>query len=53
MVIGLTSVLTYGLGIIIRATIGLRATSKQETLGLGGMFTGTGGAAPLEHAQPR
>jgi len=49
-VIGLTAALTYGLGIIIRATIGLRAKSEQEHLGLGGMFAGTGSAAPVEQA---
>jgi len=49
-VIGLTAALTYGLGIIIRATIGLRATTEQEDLGLGGMFADTVGPAPLEFA---
>jgi Amt family ammonium transporter len=52
-VIGLTAALTYVLGIIIRATIGLRATSEQEDLGLSAMFQDTGGAAPLEDAQLR
>jgi ammonium transporter, Amt family len=47
-VIGLTAALTYGLGILIRATTGLRATTEQEDLGLGGIFADTGSAAPLE-----
>jgi ammonium transporter, Amt family len=46
-VIGLSAALTYGLGIIIRATIGLRATSEQEDLGLSAMFQDTGSAVPL------
>jgi ammonium transporter len=52
-VIGLTAALTYGLGILIRATIGLRATSEQEALGLSGMFQDAGSAAPLVRVQPR
>ena len=49
-VIGLTAALTYGLGIIIRATTGLRATTEQEDRGLGGIFADTGSPAPLEQA---
>jgi ammonia channel protein AmtB len=49
-VIGLTAALTCALGIIIRATIGLRATGEQEDLGLSGMFQGAGSAAPLSTA---
>ena len=52
-VIGLTAALTYVLGIITRATIGLRATTEQEDLGLGATFQNTGGAASLEDAQLR
>jgi ammonium transporter, Amt family len=52
-VIGLTVALTYGLGIIIRATIGMRATSEQEALGLSATFQDTGSAAPLKQAQLR
>ena len=49
-VIGLTAALTYGLGIIIRATTGLRATSEQEDLGLSAMFQDTGSPVPLSTA---
>jgi Amt family ammonium transporter len=52
-VIGLTAALTYGLGIIIRATIGMRATSEQEDLGLGDLFQDAVSAAPLKQAQLR
>jgi hypothetical protein len=47
----LAAALTCGLGIVIWATIGLRATGEQEELGLGGMFEYTGSAAPPEQAQ--
>ena len=46
-VTGLTAALTCGLGIVIRATIGLRATGEQEELGLNTMFQDTGSAVPL------
>jgi ammonia channel protein AmtB len=49
-VTGLTAALTCGLGIVIRATVGLRATSEQEDLGLGSVFQDTGSAAPLSTA---
>ncbi len=49
-VIGLTAALTYGLGIIIRATTGLQATSEQEDLGLSAMFQDTSSPVPLSAA---
>jgi ammonium transporter, Amt family len=44
-VVGFTVVLTYGLGIAVRATIGLRITSEQENLGLNDTFQATGSPA--------
>jgi hypothetical protein len=52
-VIGLTAAPTYALGILIRATIGLRPTSEQEALGLSAVFQDTDRAAPLEDVQLR
>jgi len=45
-VIGFTALLTYALGATIRATIGLRITSEQESLGLNDMFQDTDRRAP-------
>jgi Amt family ammonium transporter len=41
------ALITCGLGIIIRASIGLRPASKQEEFGLSAMFQDTGSAVPL------